>query len=248
MADGVTLLIGPQVLAASLAPHPRHAGHRVARLRRGAGVPGGRTHGAAQRPRVVALPEKFALSPRGTALTHRIAVDAQLAGTQVARDRHRGLGDSAVSEGARPTWLPLDATGTRRVPRIRMRQGLDVQIDGATAALVDLSTMGAQVVSTTVLEAAPARARGRSRSTPTTSGPPASWRGRCSRFRKAGCRPATARAWSSPQPTPNRSCSSASSRQPRPRRTRPARAPSRTTPPPAARCRRWCRRARRPSR
>jgi hypothetical protein len=33
-----------------------------------------------------------------------------------------------------------------------MRQGIDVQIDGSTAALVDLSTMGAQVLSTTVLK------------------------------------------------------------------------------------------------
>jgi len=33
-----------------------------------------------------------------------------------------------------------------------MRQGIDIQIDGATASLIDLSTMGAQVVSTTVLK------------------------------------------------------------------------------------------------
>jgi hypothetical protein len=45
-----------------------------------------------------------------------------------------------------------DAAGTRRVPRIRMRRGIDVQVDGATASLIDLSTMGAQVVSTTVLK------------------------------------------------------------------------------------------------
>ena len=148
MADGVTLLIGPKSLAASLAQHPgtrdtellvfeeEQVCQAVEQMMR-------------QRPRVVALPEKFALSPRGTALTHRIAVDAQLAGTQVLLIDTQGSAVPA-SEGARPTWLPVDAVGTRRVPRIRMRQGLDVQIDGATASLVDLSTMGAQVLSTTV--------------------------------------------------------------------------------------------------
>ena len=104
-----------------------------------------------QRPHVVALPEKFATSPRGTALTHRIAIDAQLAGTQVLVIDDPGAA-VPVPTGARPTWLPLDAAGTRRVPRIRIRQGIDVQIDGATASLVDLSTMGAQVVSATVLK------------------------------------------------------------------------------------------------
>jgi len=33
-----------------------------------------------------------------------------------------------------------------------MRRGIDVQIDGATATLVDLSTLGAQVVSATQLK------------------------------------------------------------------------------------------------
>lgn len=150
MADGVTLLIGPQALAAPLAQHPDtrdtelivfdedHVCQAVEQMVR-------------QRPRVVALPEKFAMSPRGMALTHRIAVDAQLAGTRVLMIDAQGAA-VPIPAGARPTWLPLDVAGTRRVPRIRMRQGIDVQIDGATASLVDLSTMGAQVLSTTVLK------------------------------------------------------------------------------------------------
>ncbi len=150
MADGVTLLIGPKSLAASLAQHP---GTRDTELLvfDEEQVCQAVEHMMRQRPRVVALPEKFALSPRGTALTHRIAVDAQLAGTQVLLIDTQGSAVPA-SEGARATWLPVDAAGTRRVPRIRMRQGLDVQIDGATASLIDLSTMGAQVLSTTVLK------------------------------------------------------------------------------------------------
>jgi len=94
-----------------------------------------------QRPRVVALPEKFALSPRGTALAHRIAVDSQLAGTQVLMIDAQGSAVPVPTGGGR---RGCRSTGPAQgaCPRIRMRQGLDVQIDGATASLVDLSTMG----------------------------------------------------------------------------------------------------------
>ena len=46
----------------------------------------------------------------------------------------------------------LDQKGTRRAPRVRIKEGVDVAVDGNPAALVDLSTVGAQVVSPTVLK------------------------------------------------------------------------------------------------
>jgi hypothetical protein len=150
MADDVTLLIGSKSLAASLARHPDTQGSELIVFEEEQ-VCQAVEHMVRQRPRVVALPEKFALSPRGTALTHRIAVDAQFAGTQVLVIDTQGSA-VPVPTDARPAWLPLDAAGTRRVPRIRMRRGIDIQVDGATASLIDLSTMGAQVVSTTVLK------------------------------------------------------------------------------------------------
>jgi len=150
MADGVTLFIGPKALATSLAQHPETRDTELLVFDEEQ-VCQAVEHMVRQRPRVVALPEKFAMSPRGTALTHRIAVDAQFAGTQVLMIDGQGVA-VPVPTGGRPTWLPLDAAGTRRVPRIRMRQGIDIQIDGATASLIDLSTMGAQVVSATVLK------------------------------------------------------------------------------------------------
>jgi hypothetical protein len=150
MADGVTLLIGPKALATSLAQHPDTRDTELLVFEEEQ-VCEAVEHMVRERPRVVALPEKFAMSPRGTALTHRIAVDAQLAGTQVLVIDTQGSA-VPIPADARPTWLPLDGAGTRRVPRIRMRQGIDVQIDGSTASLVDLSTMGAQVVSTSVLK------------------------------------------------------------------------------------------------
>ena len=150
MADGVTILIGPKALAAALAQHPDTRDTELLLFDEDQVCQAVETM-VHKRPAVVALPEKFAMSPRGMALTHRIAVDAQLAGTRVLMLDAQGAA-VPLPAGARPTWLPLDGAGTRRVPRIRMRQGIDVQIDGATASLVDLSTMGAQVLSTAVLK------------------------------------------------------------------------------------------------
>jgi len=45
----------------------------------------------------------------------------------------------------------LDWHGTRRAARFRIRQGVEIQLDGNPANLVDLSVMGAQVVSATIL-------------------------------------------------------------------------------------------------
>jgi CheY-like chemotaxis protein len=45
----------------------------------------------------------------------------------------------------------LDWHGTRRAPRFRIRDGVEIQLDGNPASLVDLSVMGAQVVSATIL-------------------------------------------------------------------------------------------------
>jgi hypothetical protein len=47
---------------------------------------------------------------------------------------------------------PLDQRGTRRAPRFRIAAKVDVQVDGHPATLVDLSTVGAQVVSVGALK------------------------------------------------------------------------------------------------
>jgi hypothetical protein len=150
MLEGVTVLIGSKALAASLEQHLDARGNELLVFAEEC-VCEAVAHIVRRRPRIVALPQKFALSPRGTALAHRVAIDPQLAGIQVLMIGADGCAVPVPPEG-RPTWLPVDLAGTRRVPRIRMRRGIDVQIDGATAALVDLSTMGAQVVSPTVLK------------------------------------------------------------------------------------------------
>ena len=150
MVEGVTVLIGPKAMAAALERHPDISGHELLVFAEEQVCEAVELI-VLRRPSVVAVLEKFALSPRGTALAHRVAIDPTLAGTRILMIGTDGAAVPVPPEG-RPTWLPLDVAGTRRVPRIRMRRGLDVQVDGATAALIDLSTMGAQVVSPTVLK------------------------------------------------------------------------------------------------
>jgi hypothetical protein len=55
---------------------------------------------------------------------------------------------AAVSE---PPPRPLDWHGTRRAPRHRIRPGVEIQLDGNPAQVVDLSQVGAQVISQTIL-------------------------------------------------------------------------------------------------
>jgi hypothetical protein len=52
---------------------------------------------------------------------------------------------------AEPPARPLDWHGTRRAPRHRIRDGVEIQLDGNPARLVDLSQVGAQVLSSTIL-------------------------------------------------------------------------------------------------
>jgi hypothetical protein len=127
-----------------------------------------------QRPQVVALERLFAASSRGTALINRIKADPSLTACEVRIVAHDSgpvrvsprQGDNAVAVAAggsaapavavataehAPT-APLDQRGTRRAPRFKMISGLEVQIDGNPATLVDLSIVGAQVVSPTILK------------------------------------------------------------------------------------------------
>ncbi len=110
-----------------------------------------------RRPAVVALERLVAASPRGAALIARIKADPALKGTEVlvvSRDGEH----SRVSPRTRAAVVPahatpagLDGTGTRRAPRVRMEPDVATVVEGNPATLVDLSVVGAQVVSVTVL-------------------------------------------------------------------------------------------------
>jgi PilZ domain len=124
------------------------------------------------RPSLIVLERLFAATPRGAALINRIKSDPQLAACEVRVMSHTGDYTRQVVKpapveaasvkhagGAQPSGSvateepprPLDWHGTRRAPRVRVRSGVEIQLDGNPAAVVDLSTVGAQVISPTVL-------------------------------------------------------------------------------------------------
>ena len=132
-----------------------------------------------QRPGLVVLERLFAATPRGAALINRIKSDPQLAHVEVRVMSHTGdysrqvvkpSASSPAPAGAQPSGgtataveaagapvataeapRALDWHGTRRAPRFRVRTGLELQLDGNPASIIDLSTVGAQVISPTVL-------------------------------------------------------------------------------------------------
>jgi hypothetical protein len=114
------------------------------------------------RPALVAMHDEFADSSRGQALINRIKDDVALTGVEVrvmAKDaaqnrvavKRGSHGGAAVAVAEKPK-PPLDQKGTRRAARVPIKEGVDVAVDGNAAALVDLSSVGAQVVSPTVLK------------------------------------------------------------------------------------------------
>jgi hypothetical protein len=122
-----------------------------------------------QRPQVIAIERMFAASSRGAALVNRIKADPSLDQCEiriVAHDteysrvspRRYGEGQTtsissvAVIEAPPSAAPPLDQKGTRRAPRFRIVEGVEVQIDGNVASLIDLSVVGAQVLSPTILK------------------------------------------------------------------------------------------------
>jgi PilZ domain-containing protein len=129
------------------------------------------------RPVLVVLERLFAATPRGAALINRIKSDPQLAHTEVRVMSHTGdytrqvvkptaaapqasAPQGGTAAGMAPSSTPvateepptsLDWHGTRRAPRFRVREGIELQLDGNPAMVIDLSTVGAQVISPTVL-------------------------------------------------------------------------------------------------
>ena len=117
-----------------------------------------------QRPPVVALERMFAATSRGAALINRIKADPSLSSCEIRIVAHdseyastpvrppEGHGGAAVVAELPPPPAPLDQRGTRRAPRVRIVDGVEVLIDGNPATLIDLSIVGAQVVSSTILK------------------------------------------------------------------------------------------------
>jgi len=122
-----------------------------------------------RRPKVVALERQFAATPRGAALINRIKADPELAASELRvvahdSDYERVLprpaialtvaeeSPAALAAEVAPVGAPLDHYGTRRALRFKIAGDMSVLLDGNSARLIDLSEVGAQVVSATVLK------------------------------------------------------------------------------------------------
>jgi hypothetical protein len=133
-----------------------------------------------RRPPLIVLERLFAATPRGAALINRIKTDPHLATAQVRVMSHTGdymrqiarpgavvsagaavdsaPGTAHLAGEASPSAIaavesprPLDWHGTRRAQRFRLKPGVEIQLDGNAVSVIDLSIVGAQVLSGTIL-------------------------------------------------------------------------------------------------
>jgi len=105
-----------------------------------------------QRPSLVALDATFAKTSRGAALINRIKADPALTSCEIRLIVPDETSADRGSGAATPAMLgPLDYRGTRRATRFTMKDGIEMLIDGNPTSLVDLSLVGAMVISPTIL-------------------------------------------------------------------------------------------------
>ncbi len=111
-----------------------------------------------RRPQVVVLEQMFANTSRGEALVHHLRSDPALSDVEIrtlSTDRSSSLGRTRPASGAMLANMaqPMQhgPGPIRRARRVKMPNGAELMVDGAPAALIDLSTMGAQVVSAAIL-------------------------------------------------------------------------------------------------
>jgi hypothetical protein len=100
-----------------------------------------------RRPQVIALERMFAATPRGAALINRIKADPSLRQAEIRVMAHNSDYTRVVPRAAPPGAPALDQRGTRRAPRFKMAASTVVALDGRSGTVIDLSTVGAQVVS-----------------------------------------------------------------------------------------------------
>jgi len=109
------------------------------------------------RPKVIALEKQFAATSRGAALIKRIKADPKLRKCEIRVVSLEGdseefsQSDPALRGAETEAAVKLDQRGTRRAQRVKIVDGVEVLIDGSPAMLIDLSVVGAQVVSPTIL-------------------------------------------------------------------------------------------------
>jgi hypothetical protein len=111
---------------------------------------------ARRRPQLVVLEQRFSASSRGTAFINRMKADPALASCEiriVAADGTVGGGPAppqaatVAPAAAIPPAARANRTGVRRAERLVVTRNVEVLIDGNPATLVNISVVGAQVLS-----------------------------------------------------------------------------------------------------
>jgi hypothetical protein len=119
---------------------------------------------ARTRPSVIALARSFAASARGAAFINRLKADPALASCAIrildAGGGSRGAvsppaaaatSAATVAAVAAPAGPSHGQTDMRRAERFVIEGNIEVQIDGSPATLVNISVLGAQVMSPSAL-------------------------------------------------------------------------------------------------
>jgi hypothetical protein len=112
------------------------------------------------KPRIVAIDQEFSMTSRGTALINRIKDDPALVSCEVRVIAHAGSVNrvevrrtpSGTGIAVAEPQKVLDQRGTRRAQRVRIRDGVEVLVDGNPAVLLDISAVGVQVLSPKMLK------------------------------------------------------------------------------------------------
>jgi len=161
MSDVCTVIIGAETHLDALRERTRASGEVLAFT--DAEVPGALEAITKRLPNIVTLERLFAATSRGAALINRIKADPLLASVEIRVTSHDGEysrvsprrarpADASANVAAPATAARIDWRGTRRAPRFRMRDDTEAQVDGGTAKLVDVSAMGAQIISKAALK------------------------------------------------------------------------------------------------
>lgn len=105
-----------------------------------------------RKPQVVALHRLFALTPRGAAMINRLKADPSLRDSEIRVLEHNSDYSRIIPRPVAAAAAAVDQRGTRRAARFKMAAKTAALVEGKSAAVIDLSSVGAMVVSAAAIK------------------------------------------------------------------------------------------------
>jgi hypothetical protein len=111
-----------------------------------------------RRPRVLVLEQIVAATSRGAALIDCVRNDSSLGGVEIRLLPPESAAAIASSHAHAPAGAlvalahPMQPRKSRRAVRVRLPEGIEAIVDGRPVQLIDISVLGAQIVSWDVLK------------------------------------------------------------------------------------------------